>query len=101
MKMFEDAMNRATGMMSPDSEDESPKMDCNTIILEEYLTRYSPAETFGQGVFIQSTADIISELADMADLTADEVNAILIRQGYRPGRNNSGSFGWMMRPSAD
>lgn len=101
MKMFEDAMNRATGMMSPDSEDESPKMDCNSIILEQYLTRFTPAEKFGQGVMIQTTADIISELSDMADLDHDEVIAVLIRQGYRPGRNNSGSFGWMMRHSAD
>ncbi len=34
----------------------------------------------------------------MADLTHDEVNAVLIRRGYRPGRNGSGSFGWLMRP---
>lgn len=46
---------------------------------------------------IRTTADIINDLADMADLDPDEVNAVLIRLGYRPGRNNSGSFGWMMR----
>lgn len=46
---------------------------------------------------IRTTADIINDLADMADLDHDEVNAVLIREGYRPGRNNSGSFGWLMR----
>lgn len=96
MSVFEDAIRSAAGNMTPDN-DENPAMDYNAIIIEEYLVRYSPAETFGSGVFIQTTADIINDLSDMADLTHDEVNAVLIREGYRPGRNNSGSFGWMMR----
>jgi len=73
----------------------------STIIMEEYLTRYNPAEEYGPGVIIQTTADIISELSDMADLDPDEVNAILISHEYRPGRNNAGSFGWLMRHSVD
>lgn len=97
MSVFDDAIRSAAGNMTPDS-DEKPMMDTNAIIIEEYLVRYSPAETFGAGVVIQTTADIINCLADMADLTHDEVNAVLIRQGYRPGRNTSGSFGWMLRP---
>ena len=97
MSIFQDAIREAAGGMTPDS-DENPTMDCNAIIIEEYLVRYSPVETFGAGVVIQTTADIINSLADMADLTHDEVNAVLIRQGYHPGRNGSGSFGWMMRP---
>lgn len=105
MKMFEDAMKRASGRMSSASEEneenETGILSGNAIILEEYLTRYSPAETYGPGVMIQTTADIISELSDMADLDHDEVNAFLIRNGYRPGRNNSGSFGWMMNLGAD
>ena len=105
MKMFEKAMNRASAMMksAPEENDanENTAPSSNAIILEEYLTRYTPAEKYGQGVMIQTTADIISELSDMADLDHDEVNAVLIRNGYRPGRNNSGSFGWLMRHSAD
>lgn len=75
-------------------------VSANTIIIEEYLKDYTPAKEQG-GVIIQTTADIISALADMADVEADEVNAILIKQGYRPGRNNSGSFGWLMRRRSD
>lgn len=75
-------------------------VSANTIIIEEYLKDYTPAKKQG-GVIIQTTADIISALADMADVEADEVNAILIKQGYRPGRNNSGSFGWLMRRRSD
>lgn len=71
-------------------DEESPKQDTNTIIVEEYIQRYAPADAFGPGVIIQTTAD-------MTDLDHDEVNAVLIREGYRPGRNNSGSFGWLMR----
>lgn len=97
MSVFNDAIRSAAGNMTPDS-DEKPMVDCNAIIIEEYLVRYSPAETFGAGVVIQTTADIINSLADMDDLTHDEVNAVLIRQGYHQGRNGSGSFGWMMRP---
>lgn len=72
----------------------------NTIIIEEYLKQFAPPhhqDPCGQGVIIQTTAGIINELADMADLELDEVNTVMIREGYRPGRNNSGSFGWLMR----
>lgn len=91
------------GGFSPkgDESDENTAPEVNTIILEEFITRYSPAEKYGPGVIIRSTADIIAELSDMADLAPDEVNAFLIRHKYRPGRNNSGSFGWLMSYTAD
>lgn len=105
MKMGEAAIKRALGLVRTVPEDnetnENTGPSINEIILEEYLTRYSPAESYSQGVMIQTTADIIAELSDMADLDPDEVNAILIRHEYRPGRNNSGSFGWLMRHRAD
>lgn len=97
MDMSDKAIKKALGITPTDSDEESPKMDCNTIILEEYLARYSPADAcHREGVFIRSTADIIAELSDMADLTADEVNTFLISRGFRPGRNNAESFGWLM-----
>lgn len=85
--------------MNDEAEKNAPSV--NSIIIEEYLTRFAPAGKYGPGVMIQTTADIISELSDMADLDPDEVNAILIHHEYRPGRNNSGSFGWLMRQIAD
>lgn len=98
MSMSQHKIKKALGILPEVSMDEdSPKMDSNTIIVQEYIKRYAPADTYGHGVIIQTTADIINDLADMADLDHDEVNAVLIREGYRPGRNNSGSFGWMMR----
>lgn len=105
MKMGEAAIKRALGLVRTVPEgnetNENTGPSVNEIILEEYLTRYTPVEKYGPGVMIQTTADIISELSDMADLDPDEVNAILIRHEYRPGRNNSGSFGWLMRHSTD
>lgn len=76
---------------------EDTQINTNVIILEEYLKRYKPISSAVGGVIITSTADIMSELGDMADLKPDEVNAVMIRLGYRPGRNKSGSFGWMMQ----
>lgn len=98
MSMSSHKIKKALGILPDVGKDEdSPKQNTNTIILDEYIKRYAPADTFGPGVVIITTADIINELADMADLDPDEVNTVLIREGYRPGRNNSGSFGWMMR----
>ena len=97
MSIFEDAIRKAAGNKPSRDSDESPKIDCNTIIVEEYIKCYAPVESYTAGVAIRTTGDIINELADMADLEPDEVNAVMIREGYRPGRNNSGSFGWLMR----
>jgi len=98
MNMSSHKIKKALGLLPEVSKDEdSPAQDTNTIIVEEYIKRYAPADIYGNGVIIQTTADIINDLADMADLDPDEVNAVLIREGYRQGRNNSGSFGWMMR----
>ena len=97
MSMSQHKIKKALGILPEVKKDEdSPAQDTNTIIVEEYIQQYAPADAFGPGVIIQTT-DIINELADMADLDPGEVNAVMIRQGYRPGRNNSGSFGWLMR----
>ena len=99
MSLLESAIRKA--MKSNDVEGmldkEDPQMNTNVIILEAYLKRDKPIASAVGGVIITSTADIMSELGDMADLKPDEVNAVMIRLGYRPGRNKSGSFGWMMQ----
>lgn len=98
MSMSQHKIKKALGILPKVSKGEgSPAQDTNTIIVEEYIQQYAPADAYESGVIIQTTADIINDLADMADLDHDEVNAVLIREGYRPGRNNSGSFGWLMR----
>lgn len=82
MSMSSHKIKKALGTLPEVSKDEdSPSQDTNAIIVEEYIKRYAPADSFGTGVIIQTTADIINELADMADLDHDEVNAVLIRGG--------------------
>lgn len=84
--MTDHQIKKALGILPEVSMDEdSPKMDTNTIIVHEYIQRYAPADAYGPGVIIQTTADIINDLADMADLDHDEVNAVLIRGGVSPG----------------
>lgn len=95
MSLFRKAMG--SNAVEENSDKEDPQVNPNLVILEEYLKRYKPISSALGGVIITSTADIMSELGDMADLKPDEVNAVMIRLGYRPGRNKSGSFGWMMQ----
>lgn len=96
MSTFKNAVRNTIRRAVGDSDDNSAP-STNAIIIEEYIKRYDPVESYAAGVAIMTTADIINDLADMADLDPDEVNAVMIREGSRPGRNNSGSFGWMMR----
>lgn len=97
MSTFKDDVRNAIHRADVGDKDQYSATSTNTIIVEEYIRGYAPADSYGPGVIIHTTGDIINELADMADLDPDEVNAVLIREGYHPGRNNSGSFGWLMR----
>lgn len=99
MSLLGSAIRRAKGSNAVEEilDKEDPQVNTNVIILEEYLRRFKPIQSATGGVIITSTADIMSELGDMAYLKPDEVNAVMIRLGYRPGRNKSGSFGWMMQ----
>lgn len=54
MSVFDDAIRKAAGNMTPDS-DEKPMVDCNAIIIEEYIQQYAPADAYGSGVIIQTT----------------------------------------------
>ena len=79
--------------------DEAKKqpVDANAVILGNFLRGYVAVEEFGPGVTVMTTDDIISALADMADLTQSEVNRVLATIGFKPGRNTAGSFGWLMK----
>lgn len=85
------------GLENIDRAQESP-VDANAIILGNFLEGYVPAEIYGPGVVVMTTDDIISALGDMADLAQADVNQVLATTGFMPGRNDAGSFGWLMRP---
>lgn len=72
-------------------------VDANAVILGRFLEGYIPVDSFGPGVIVMSTDDIISALSDMADISQVDVNRVLATIGYTPGRNTAGSFGWLMK----
>lgn len=84
------------GKKTIDKAKEQP-VDANAVILGKFLQGYIAVEEFGPGVTVMTTDDIISELADMADLTQFDVNCVLATIGFKPGRNTAGSFGWLMK----
>lgn len=95
-KKIDDFMRTTAGKNIPDSGE--VKVSPNMQILGEYLTGFSAPPIFEKGVLVRPTADIIADLQEMAELTHEEVNAAMLFYGFRPGRNSSGSFGWLMRP---
>lgn len=78
-------------------KDKEEPVDANAIILGRFLEGCVPVDQFGPGVTVMSTDDIISALADMAEITQTDVNRVLAVLGYKPGRNSAGSFGWLMK----
>lgn len=84
------------GKKNIDEAKEQP-VDANAVILGNFLRGYVAVEEFGPGVTVMTTDDIISALADMADLTQGDVNRVLATIGFKPGRNTAGSFGWLMK----
>lgn len=84
------------GKENIDRAKEKP-VDANVVIISTYLRGFIPVDTYGPGVTIMTTDDIISELSDMADITQADVNQVLATIGFKPGRNTAGSFGWLMK----
>lgn len=69
------------------------------VILSHYLLDFKPVASYEQGVHVVTTNDIIADLSDMMDMEPNDVANFMVSAGYRPGRNDTGSFGWMMRSS--
>lgn len=78
-------------------KNEEEPVDANAVILGHFLEGCTPVDSFGPGVTIMTTDDIISALGDMADISQGDVNRVLAELGYVPGRNTAGSFGWLMK----
>lgn len=94
MKERLDALRKGVEGIRKDKEE---PVDANAVILGCFLEGYVPVDRFGPGVTVMTTDDIISALADMADISQADVNRVLAVLGYKPGRNSAGSFGWLMK----
>lgn len=68
------------------------------LIVAQYLANYSPAEEpDDKGVVIRSTEEIITDLADMADLNANVVANVMLDMGYTVVFLRDGRHGWAMK----
>lgn len=94
MKDRLDALRKETEGIKKNEEN---PVYANAVILGRFLEGYVPVDQFGPGVTLMSTDDIITALSDMADLEQAAVNQVLATIGYKPGRNEAGSFGWLMK----
>ena len=69
------------------------------LIVAQYLANYEPAEEPNDvGVVIRSTEEIITDLADMADLNANVVANVMLDMGYTVVFLRDGRHGWAMKP---
>lgn len=67
-------------------------------IIDSYLSRFTPADDSNMhGVIIKSTDDILRELDDMAEFSANEVASVLLLRGFNTCYHHDGRHGWMMR----
>lgn len=71
------------------------------LIVAQYLANYEPAENPNDmGMVIRSTEEIITDLADMADLNANVVANVMLDMGYTVVYLRDGRHGWAMKPKA-
>ncbi|MBE6311459.1 MAG: hypothetical protein E7080_10480 [Bacteroidales bacterium] len=69
------------------------------LIVAQYLVNYEPAEfPADMGTVIRSTEEIITDLADMADLNANTVASVMLDMGYTVVFLRDGRHGWAMKP---
>ena len=69
------------------------------LIVAQFLANYEPAENpDDMGVVIRSTEEIITDLADMADLNANVVANVMLDMGYTVVFLRDGRHGWAMKP---
>lgn len=69
------------------------------LIVAQYLANYTPADDpTKMDVVIRSTEDIITDLADMADLTSNVVANTMLNMGYTVVFLHDGRHGWAMKP---
>ena len=70
-----------------------------SLIVAQYLANYSPIDDPNDidGCIIRSTEEIISDLADMADLNANAVAKAMLDMGYIAVFLRDGRHGWALK----
>jgi hypothetical protein len=83
-------------MASPDQSMNEQQPGWKVILLG-WLMSYEVASAMGKGVRLFTTADIISELSDMCDLTPNDVADVLASLGYSFVTDGLGQHGWLLK----
>ena len=79
------------------NEPESVGFGDNIIPVAMWLRRFMPSDE-DQGPFNQSSAAIRQSLADIVDVSLNDVSRLMVLNGYSLGGVNSLSPEWLMRP---
>ncbi len=86
-------------MKSKRSTQKEPKPGYFTI-LEGYLRGWAPEKTYGPGVILKTTQEIVNDLEDMVDVEPRAVASVMSQVGFRAHYEiDGGPHGWMMRKS--
>ena len=78
-------------------------MENNTItaaaesILQQYLSRYAPAENTDTNIILRTSQDIVEDLAEVMEISINEVANLLASQGYTIVHSKDGRLGWAMK----
>ena len=68
-------------------------------VLEGYVSRWATTDDFSMPkIQYRPSQDIVDELADMVDLTCDQVTEFMLAKGFSLNFKESGGHGWAMVP---
>lgn len=65
-------------------------------ILIEYLQTYLPADKKEEGKILKSSQDIADDLAEMVELSLNQITSIMLDIGYHSMIDGDGRPKWMM-----
>lgn len=69
-------------------------------VIDGFLDDFMPAAPGmpEKDTVTDTSSMIVAELADMVDVSIDDVALVMLDRGFRPERVNHGAMGWRMIP---
>lgn len=72
------------------------KIDAEQAVLLEYLQAYLPAEKRDENKILKTTQDIADDLAEMVELTLNQIADTMLNVGYHSMVDEDGRPKWVM-----
>lgn len=66
------------------------------VVLLEYLQTYLPADKKDEGKILKTSQDIADDLAEMVELSLNQITSIMLDIGYHSMIDRDGRPKWMM-----